>query len=198
MPAWAPPFIPLELVVARMSTLLGDVGEAQDYFERARNTIDAHGLTHMRAILDYDQARALIRAGVTDRTRIITLLDAALEDFRAHGMLDWAARVAEQKDALTTIPATATRSGAQGEHQYPAGLTEHEAEVLRLIAAGCTNKEIAAQLVVSVPSVERHVANIYAKIGASRRYEAVAFALNHGLGPDAGHQGLGTSASAAR
>jgi len=184
-----PPFIPLELVVARMSTLLGDVGEAQDYFARARSKIDAHGLTHMRAILDYDQARALIRTGVTDRTRIITLLDAALEGLRSHGMLGWAARVAEQKEALTTIP----RSGAPADRQYPAGLTGRETEVLRLIAAGLTNKEIAAQLVVSVPTVERHAANIYGKIGASRRYEAVAFALSHGLGSDGGRQVQDTS-----
>ena len=96
------------------------------------------------------------------------------------------------------IPAIATRSGAPGAQQYPAGLTAREAEVLRLVAAGFTNKEIAAQLVVSVPTVERHVANIYAKIGASRRYEAVAFALNHGFGPDAGHQGPSASAGADR
>jgi DNA-binding NarL/FixJ family response regulator len=69
-------------------------------------------------------------------------------------------------------------------------------EVLRHVATGLTNKEIAAQLVVSVPTVERHVANIYGKIGASRRYEAVAFALSHGLGSDAGHQSPGTSAGA--
>ncbi|HEU5101786.1 MAG TPA: AAA family ATPase, partial [Roseiflexaceae bacterium] len=193
-----PPFIPLELVVARMSALLGDVGEAQEYFERARSTIDTNGLTHMRAILDYDQARALIHAGVTDRTRIIAFLDAALEGFRSHGMPGWAARVAEQKEALATIPATATRSGAQADHRYPAGLTAREAEVLRLVAAGLTNKEIAAQLVLSVPTVERHIANIYGKIGASRRYEAVAFALRHGLGTDAGHQGPSASAGAAR
>jgi hypothetical protein len=144
-----PPFIPLELVVARMSTLLGDVGEARDYFERARSKINAHGLTHMRAILDYDQARALIRASVTDRARIITLLDTALEGFRAHGMLGWAARAAAQKEALTTLP----RSGTPADRPYPAGLTAREVEVLRHVATGLTNKEIAAQLVVSVPTV---------------------------------------------
>jgi DNA-binding NarL/FixJ family response regulator len=181
-----------------MSALLGNFGEAQDYFERARDIVDADGRTHIRAIIAYDQARTLIRAGVTDHNRIVAQLDAALEGFHAHGMLGWAARGAAQKEALTTIPAPAARSGAQGNRQYPAGLTGREAEVLRLVAAGLTNKEVAAQLVVSVPTVERHVANIYAKIGASRRYEAIAFAQSHGLGRDAGHEVQGTSVAAAR
>jgi DNA-binding NarL/FixJ family response regulator len=60
-------------------------------------------------------------------------------------------------------------------------LTPREMEVLRLIGAGATNKEIATQLVVSVATVERHVANIYNKIGLRNRAEATAFALRHGL-----------------
>jgi DNA-binding CsgD family transcriptional regulator/transcriptional regulator with XRE-family HTH domain/predicted Ser/Thr protein kinase len=173
------PFGPLALWAARMCALLGDLSDAQDYFEQARRKLNAQGLTHMRAILDYDQARALICAGVTDRTGIITFLDAALEGFRAHGMLGWAARATAQKETLAALP----RSGQPTGRQYPAGLTAREAEVLQLVAAGLTNKEVAVQLVVSVPTVERHVANIYGKIGARRRYEAMAFAQRHGLGP---------------
>jgi DNA-binding CsgD family transcriptional regulator len=54
-------------------------------------------------------------------------------------------------------------------------------EVLRLIAEGLTSKEIAAQLVISVPTVDRHLTHIYAKIGARRRADAIAFAAQHGL-----------------
>jgi DNA-binding NarL/FixJ family response regulator len=53
--------------------------------------------------------------------------------------------------------------------------------VLRLLAAGCTSKEIAAQLVLSVHTVERHIANLYAKIGARRRADATAYAFRHRL-----------------
>lgn len=95
-------FGPLEQYVARMATLLGDFGEAQEYFERARSRLHGRGLTHYRAIVDYDQACALIRAGATNHARTVELLDAALEGFRSHGMLGWAARAAEQKEALTT------------------------------------------------------------------------------------------------
>jgi DNA-binding CsgD family transcriptional regulator len=61
------------------------------------------------------------------------------------------------------------------------GLTEREVEVLRLLAGGSTNRQIAAALVVSVPTAERHVANIYAKVGARGRADATAYALRHGL-----------------
>jgi DNA-binding CsgD family transcriptional regulator len=53
--------------------------------------------------------------------------------------------------------------------------------VLRLLAAGCTSQEIADQLVLSVRTVNSHVANLYAKIGARRRADATAYALRHGF-----------------
>ena len=63
----------------------------------------------------------------------------------------------------------------------PAGLTEREVAVLRLVAAGRSNKEIAAELVVSVHTVERHLVNIYRKIDARTRVDATGFAVQHGL-----------------
>jgi DNA-binding NarL/FixJ family response regulator len=53
--------------------------------------------------------------------------------------------------------------------------------VLRLIAAGRSNRAIAAALYLSPRTVERHVANIYLKIGAHSKAEATAYALCHGL-----------------
>ena len=63
----------------------------------------------------------------------------------------------------------------------PDGLTEREAEVLRLIASGQTNSEIAEELVLSVRTVERHIGNIYGKIGARGRADATAYTLTRGL-----------------
>jgi predicted ATPase/DNA-binding CsgD family transcriptional regulator len=60
-------------------------------------------------------------------------------------------------------------------------LTPREREVLRLVATGQTNSEIGAALVLSEQTVARHLANIYPKIGARRRADAVAFALRNGL-----------------
>lgn len=58
------------------------------------------------------------------------------------------------------------------------GLTQREQEILDQIAAGNSNKEIARRLYLSVHTVQRHVANIYAKIGARNRAEATAYILN--------------------
>ena len=64
---------------------------------------------------------------------------------------------------------------------YPDNLTAREAEVLNRLASGKTNNEIAEELHVSVRTVERHIANIYAKIGARGRANATAYALTHNL-----------------
>jgi len=64
---------------------------------------------------------------------------------------------------------------------YPDGLTAREAEVLRLIASGQTNSEIAEELVLSVRTVERHIGNIYDKINARGRADATAYTLTRGL-----------------
>jgi DNA-binding CsgD family transcriptional regulator len=63
----------------------------------------------------------------------------------------------------------------------PAGLTEREVEVLRLITAGLTNNEIASQLYLSVKTVSRHLSNIFTKIGVTSRAGATAFAFEQQL-----------------
>ena len=63
----------------------------------------------------------------------------------------------------------------------PDGLTEREGDVLRLIAAGKSNTEIAAQLFVSEATVKTHVNHIFAKTGSRDRAQAVAYAHGHGL-----------------
>ena len=52
-------------------------------------------------------------------------------------------------------------------------LSARELEVLKLIAAGCSNQEIAAELVISIATVKRHISNIYGKLGATSRTQAV-------------------------
>jgi len=64
---------------------------------------------------------------------------------------------------------------------YPDRLSAREVEVLRLIEAGRSNREIAQTLVLSVYAVENHLARIYAKIGAANRTEAASYAHRHGL-----------------
>jgi DNA-binding NarL/FixJ family response regulator len=66
----------------------------------------------------------------------------------------------------------------------PAGLTPREVEVLRLLARGLSNKEIAERLVISPKTVGNHAEHIYSKINASTRAAAGLFAMQHGLLPE--------------
>jgi len=63
----------------------------------------------------------------------------------------------------------------------PAGLTDREVEVLRLVADGLSNNEIAAALFLSAKTVSRHLSNIFTKIGVTSRASATAFAFEHQL-----------------
>jgi len=76
-------------------------------------------------------------------------------------------------------PETLNPPGA--EACIPGDLTMREVEVLRLIAGGRTNSEIAGELVLSIRTVARHVTNIYGKIGARGRADATAYAIRHRL-----------------
>jgi len=65
--------------------------------------------------------------------------------------------------------------------RLPGGLTAREAEVLRLVAAGRTNRAIAAELYLSEKTVARHLSNIFTKLGVGSRAAATAFATREGL-----------------
>ncbi|MFE1555028.1 LuxR C-terminal-related transcriptional regulator [Streptomyces sp. NPDC058734] len=67
------------------------------------------------------------------------------------------------------------------ERRLPGGLTERESQVLRLVAAGHTNRSIAAELVISEHTVARHLNNIFAKLDVSSRAAATAYVYTHGL-----------------
>jgi DNA-binding NarL/FixJ family response regulator len=92
---------------------------------------------------------------------------------------EWAtAVVADLAAAAAVGTATATalaQRGGAGPHRSDE-LTRREAQVLDLLAAGRSNKEIAQTLILSVRTVENHLAHVYAKLGVSGRLEAVVAA----------------------
>jgi len=82
----------------------------------------------------------------------------------------------EPRDAAAMAPhASPTVTGSP--------LTSREIQVLTRVAAGLTNKEIAAELGIAVSTIERHLVNLYTNIGARGRVDATAYALRFGLVP---------------
>ena len=141
--------------------------------ERALRVLrdSAQAWQELRAPYEAARARALVGLAcraLGDNDSAAIELEAARETFAGLGAgpdLAWAEGLLRQDDE------------ASGTH----GLSARELEVLRLVAAGETNKAIAAELVLSERTVDRHVSNIFAKLGVSSRTAATAFAYEHGL-----------------
>ena len=89
-------------------------------------------------------------------------------------------------EAVQAVCAAAGQRPSRRRSALPAGLTEREVEVLRLLAQGSSNREIGQRLWISPKTAGHHVQHIYAKIGVSTRAAAALFAMEHDLlGPSA-------------
>ena len=120
----------------------------------------------------YEAARARVLVGKA--CRALGDEDAASLEFEAAS-----AAFSELGAAGDLARLELTGSGAASTNAH--GLTDRELQVLRHLAAGVTNKEIAAELVLSVRTVDRHVSNIFVKLGVSSRAAATAYAHEHGF-----------------
>ena len=140
----------------------------------------AAALRHLRAAvgvwrdvrIPYEAARtsvmiALCCAALGDRTSASLELDAARETFTRLGAHPDVAKVESLAD------------GVHGRTSNP--LSPREREVLVLVAAGKTNREIAAALVISEHTVGRHLDNVFAKLGVGNRAAAIAYAMERQL-----------------
>jgi DNA-binding NarL/FixJ family response regulator len=83
-----------------------------------------------------------------------------------------------QRRALARFPAL---DAAPSAPPLPGGLSPREVEVLRFVAQGCTDAEVAARLFISPRTVGRHLQSVYNKLGVGSRTAAVAFAFEHDL-----------------
>jgi DNA-binding CsgD family transcriptional regulator len=148
-----------ELTIGRLCTVADRFDEAADAFARARGVVERRGQRPLRAIVDHDEAIARLWR---NQPGAAPLMAAAKTAFEGMGMIEWARRAALHEPA---------------EPELPDGITPREAEILRLLAAGKSNRQIATELVLSVHTVERHVHNAYRKIDARNRADATAYAM---------------------
>jgi LuxR family maltose regulon positive regulatory protein len=105
---------------------------------------------------------------------IEALLQTAVTNWDNHELLGYARK-------LLTAFAGERAPAAADRLPQPSIVSERELEVLRLMAAGCTNQEIAANLVIALGTAKRHTANIFDKLDVRNRTEAVARARQLGL-----------------
>jgi HD-GYP domain-containing protein (c-di-GMP phosphodiesterase class II) len=142
--------------------------------------------------------RGLVGNAISRPARVLAAADAyqAMREPRPHRpVLSAADAAAELRDDVRRGrldgDAVDVVLGAAGHRvprrrEGPAGLTTREVEVLRLLARGLSNKDIAKALVIAPKTASNHVEHIYAKIDAPNRAAAGLFAMQHGLLPDEG------------
>jgi DNA-binding CsgD family transcriptional regulator len=140
--------------------------------------------------------RGLAGAGISREARVLAATDAyqSMREPRPHRPERSAEAAAVELRAdvragLYDGDAVEAVLGAAGHRvprrrEGPAGLTPREVDVLRLLARGLSNKEIAERLVISPKTVANHAEHIYAKIDASSRAAAGLFAMQQGLLPE--------------
>ncbi|MGI5213789.1 response regulator [Plantactinospora sp. CA-290183] len=185
---------------------LAVVGEAVDGAEVpplvARLRPDVVLMDVRMPAIDGIQATRHLLATSADPPRILVVTTFENDEYvyealraGAHGFLLKRARPAEVVDAIRVVargesllfPAAVRRlvaaygRGSAGDRLRRARLTEREGEVLRLMATGLSNQEIAAELVLGVETVKTHVGNLLGKLGARDRTQAVIAAYEAGF-----------------
>ena len=200
------PFVRAAVLPAHIEVMLaaGDLEEARRAADELVGVAALGKRTMLEAIaarvegeveLAEDEPRAALTA-LRQAARLWQELDAPYEVARVRVLVAMACRAVGDEESATMELGAAREAFVrlaaapdvtridQLESRSPAdahGLSERELEVLRLVAAGKTNREIATELVVSEHTVARHLQNIFAKLGVTSRTAATAFAFQHEL-----------------
>ncbi len=160
-----------ELMLAQSDLVRGKIlartgsKDASACFQSALNRLKPYEQSLLASRVRLEMARLLIDE---DKAGAITWARAALASFERMGATQDVTNATQLLRQLGVV-------ARQGQQAYNA-LTDREAEVLPLLAQGLTNREIAEKLVISAKTVEHHVSQILAKLGARNRAEAVALA----------------------
>ena len=194
--SWMLPAAVEVLVSARL------LDEARQNSDELTGIASAFGNSALRAMAAYAAANVELASGELEDSlshargsyRLWSDIGAPYEAARARVLVARALRELGDEDSATTELAVARRTfadvgAAPAAHDVdrllgrarPGGLTEREVEVLRLVAEGSSNPDIARALVLSQKTVERHLSNIFIKLDVPSRTAAAAYAHDHGL-----------------
>jgi len=158
-------------VSGELEALSGAFTEARRHLEAALALADSCAALYERALTLLAFADLEHRAGKPDAaTSVLNEARLILSQLNAAPAL-----------ARVDLLATQLAGGQDDEPADGFGLSPREIDVLRLLANGGRNREIAEELFLSVRTVERHITNLYAKLGVSSRSEAIAFAHAHNI-----------------
>ena len=113
--------------------------------------------------------------------RVSYRLGLADEAARQLGTAEALAHKIANRRLMAEVAAALAETEGDLAGRLPGKLTSRQAEVLRLLADGLSNKEIAARLYLSPGTVERHVTTIYRKLGLGGRVDAARYAVKNGL-----------------
>ena len=156
----------------RYALALDEVSEAEEQFVATLEWAEREGAPVIAGQCHQGLAEVAVRRGKT--ADAMQYLETAGELFEQHGAKLYLDQV---RARLEELRAPARRRRAS----YPAGLTEREVEVLRLVAAGKSNPEIAEALSIALNTVTHHMTNIFNKLGVANRAEAAVYAVEHDL-----------------
>jgi DNA-binding CsgD family transcriptional regulator len=162
----------MDVFLGNLALALGREGEAEEWYRRGLEWTRQERCVLDEALCLQGLAQvALKRGGRSEARRLLSQAVAIFETYGAKLYLDRA-----------MVLLTVLGGGAQSaEPEYPDSLSEREVDVLRLVAAGKSNQQIADELVISLNTVRRHVSNILVKTNASNRTEAGVYAHRNGL-----------------
>ncbi len=164
----------IDHLLGNLSLACGDLDRAVSHFQEGYVFLRDAGYRSMLGWLCLDHSAALLQRG---RPGDVNLAASLLEEAQSIAddleMVTLSSRLTESREMMQSQP--------RGSSTLPEGLTNREAEVIKLIAQGRTDREIAEELIISVRTVTTHVGNILNKTGAANRAEAASFATRHGL-----------------
>ncbi len=185
-------------VAADAARAAGAVAAAQGDHAVAWQAFDAGLALDPVGSRPYERGRLELAAGahqrrVGSRRAAAALLEQAMARFDALGAMPWVSRCAQEAAACGLRPRRRSVPAVGDE-----ALTSQERLVARLVAQGGTNREVAAELVISTKTVEHHLGRVYAKLGLRSRTELAARLAADGAAGEASGDGPGAGEGGGR